>query len=59
MQTTISHKIFETISSFRVRTLGKNSISVSQKRFTSTEKFFISGEKVSTRQKFYLVLRFS
>ena len=59
---TIIHKPFETNSSFHVCEIvhyGKSSISVFQEIFASTDKIFISGGRIITRQQFYKVLRFS
>ena len=54
---TIAHKILETNWSFYVefRTT-KSSISVFQETFSSTDKIFISGGGLRTRQKLYKIL---
>ena len=62
---TIIQKIFETNSSFHVKSTtgkghhGKSTISVFQEIFTSADKIFILGGRLSTRQWFYEVWIFS
>ena len=58
---TNNQKIFETNSSFHVkqRMLRESPSSVFQEIFTSTDKIFISGGGLITRQKFCQVLGFS
>ena len=58
-QSTISHKMFGNQFSCEISHCEKNSISVFQEIFTVTDKIFISGGGLSTRQLFYEVLKFS
>ena len=58
---TIIHKMFETNSCmFPCKTAhyGENWFSVFQQIYSSTDKIFISGGGLSTRQQFYEVFRF-
>ena len=60
VKSTIIHKIFLEILVFVWNSVLRESpISVFLEIFTSTDKIFISGEGLSTRQEFYDVLRFS